>query len=84
MPKKKINPTHFQNQRYIGIFMSLRERETERERERKSKSESKSNSKSKSNTKSESESKRNRKREKIQAIIFLNRLGQIEKSVNYI
>ncbi len=34
-PDKKINPLHFQNQRYIGILMSLREREREKERERK-------------------------------------------------
>ncbi len=26
-PSQKNNPLHFQNQRYIGIFMSLRERE---------------------------------------------------------
>jgi hypothetical protein len=39
-PRQKNNPLHFQNQRYIGIFMSLRERERgrgrERERERES------------------------------------------------
>ncbi len=33
-PRQKINPMHFQNQRYIGIFMSLREREREKERAR--------------------------------------------------
>jgi hypothetical protein len=33
-PTQKNNPLHFQNQGYIGIFMSLRERKRERERER--------------------------------------------------
>jgi hypothetical protein len=33
-PDKKNNPLHFQNQRYIGIFMPLRERERERKREK--------------------------------------------------
>ncbi len=33
-PREKNNPLHFQNQKYIGIFMSLREREGGRERER--------------------------------------------------
>jgi hypothetical protein len=32
-PRQKNNPMHFQNQRYIGILMSLREREREIERE---------------------------------------------------
>jgi hypothetical protein len=34
-PRQKNNPLHFQNQRYIGIFISLRERRRGRERERK-------------------------------------------------
>ncbi len=33
-PDKKNNFQDFQNQRYIGIFMSQREREKKRERER--------------------------------------------------
>jgi hypothetical protein len=55
------NITHFQNQRYIGIFyvaVYTRERERERERERN--------------------------RIKAQAIIFLNRPGQMKKSVKYL
>jgi hypothetical protein len=44
-PQTKNNPLHFQNQRYIGIFMSQRERERERERERRRKKERESESK---------------------------------------
>ncbi len=33
-PEKKINPLHFQNQKYIGIFMSQREKGGEKEGER--------------------------------------------------
>ncbi len=34
-PRQNNNITHFQNQRYIGIFMSLYIQEREREREQK-------------------------------------------------
>ncbi len=38
-PRQNNNPLHFQNQRYVGIFMSLRERErggeSEGERDKK-------------------------------------------------
>jgi hypothetical protein len=70
--RQKTNALHFQNHRYIGIFMPLRERE----RERASESESKSKSES------ERESKREEK-EKVRAIIFLNRTYQNEKSTHY-
>jgi hypothetical protein len=33
LPQKKKYSLHFQKQRYIGIFMSLREREKEKARE---------------------------------------------------
>ncbi len=97
-PIQKNNPLHFQNQRYIGIFMSLREREREREREQervseskskrdsKSKSESESKSKSKSESENKSESRREREKEKereMRAIIFQNRPSRKEKSANY-
>jgi hypothetical protein len=36
--QKKTNLPDFQNQKYVGIFISLRERERERESERESKS----------------------------------------------
>jgi hypothetical protein len=50
-PDKNNNFQDFQNQRYIGIFMSQerdRKRERERERERESKSKSKSKTESES------------------------------------
>jgi hypothetical protein len=58
-PDKKItkNNHDFQNQRYIGIFMSQREKERKREREREIKRERESERESKSKCKSESESK---------------------------
>jgi hypothetical protein len=64
----KNNLLDFQKQRYIGIFMSLREsvRARERERERKR------------------TSKKEKERTKVCAIIFLSRPGQTEKSANFI
>jgi hypothetical protein len=93
-PRQKNNPLHFQNQWYIGIFMSLRARKREwerdrararaREQEQERERESKSESKSKSEIERERERKRKREREKVRVIIFLSRPGQNEKSANYI
>jgi hypothetical protein len=72
LPQTKKNNLNVQNQRYIGIFMSLRETERESERERERERES------------ERERERKRKRTKVWVIIFLNRTGLNEKSANYI
>jgi hypothetical protein len=74
--KKKILQD-FQNQRYIGIFMSLRvrerEREQEKERERVSKKE-KGKGKGKG---------KEREITKMREIYFLNRLGRNENFAKY-
>jgi hypothetical protein len=72
---KNNNIQDFQNQRYIGILMSLREREREREKARGRE------------RARERKGKRNRERErertKVLAIIFINSPGWSEKSANY-
>jgi hypothetical protein len=78
-PDKKNYLLHFESQRYIGIFMSHRERgrgERERAREQDQERERKIKRKRKK--------KRKREREKkVRTIIFLNCLGQSEKSAKY-
>jgi hypothetical protein len=66
-PRQKSYIQDFENQRYIAIFMSLRERA----RENKSESEK------------EKGNRKERERTKVRAIIFLNCLGQNEKSAKY-
>ncbi len=80
--------THNEVQRYISIFMS--QREIDRERQRESKSESKSESEcgngkgtGKGKGQGKGKGKRERESTKALAILFLNRLGQSEKSANY-
>jgi hypothetical protein len=63
----------FQKQRYIGIFMSLRE--SARAREEREKEKEREN---------EREKKRKKERTKVCAIILLSRRGQTEKSANLI
>ncbi len=77
----KNNLQDFQIQSYIGIFMSQRERE----RKRESGSESvREREREKENSERERKEKEKQKeRTNVQAIIFLNRLGQNEKSANY-
>ncbi len=70
--QQKINLLDFQNQRYIGTFMSQKERERARAR-----------AKEKEKEKKKAKRKRERERTKVQAIIFLNCPGQNEKSANY-
>jgi hypothetical protein len=82
----KNNIQDFQNQRYIGIFMSQREREreiaSERDRESESKKEKKKEKGKRKWKGKEKGKERERERTKAQAILFLNRPGQREKSVN--
>ncbi len=65
-PRQINNPLHFQNQRYIDLFMSQRERDIRRERAREKET--------------DKEIDKEKEIEKVQAIIFLNRPGQNEKS----
>jgi hypothetical protein len=72
-PRQKNYLLDFQNQRFIGIFMSLRERESKSERERKKEK------------KQEKEiEKEKRERENQSAGDYISKPpGQNEKSMNY-
>jgi hypothetical protein len=84
---KNNNIQDFQNQRYIGIFCpNEREREKERGRERERERVRVRARKGKGKRKGMRNRNRNRERERTKArvILFLNQLGQSEKSANYI
>jgi hypothetical protein len=87
-PDKK-NLLHFQNKRYIGIFMSQSDRERERARARarasarKRKVKTKTKRKRKIKIKTKIKRKRKRERKKCAGEFISKPPGQNENSVNY-